>query len=48
MICCVCGNEDKTYTAYCPNCSRVPHRIMTDKEHKKFKKFLDSLNKNGK
>lgn len=43
MVCCVCGEIDETHTAYCKNCCRVPHRLMTKKEHKKFKKFLKEI-----
>ena len=27
MICCCCGEEDESHSAYCSYCGRVPHRI---------------------
>jgi len=34
MVCCVCGLEDNSYTAYCSKCGRVPHKIIKQKQEK--------------
>lgn len=43
MICCVCGEIDDSYTAYCGRCHRVPHRLMTLEKQKEFKKVLEKF-----
>lgn len=47
MVCCVCGEIDDDFTAYCNKCGKVPHRLMTKEEHKEFKTFLDKLSRKG-
>ena len=34
MVCCMCGLEDNSYTAYCLKCGRVPHKIIKQKQDK--------------
>jgi len=43
MVCCVCGRIDESHSAYCSSCNRVPHRLMTKEQHKKFKELLKDL-----
>ena len=40
MVCCVCGEIDDSYSAYCKNCGKVAHRLMSKKQQIKFKKML--------
>jgi len=43
MVCKVCRRIDDSFTAYCFECGRVPHMLMTKKKQKKFKKMLEDF-----
>jgi hypothetical protein len=40
MVCSECGAIDESYSAYCGNCGRVSHILLTPNEQKEYSEWL--------